>query len=299
MSLLDRAVAVAVPRLPRPLVGAVARRYIAGETLDSALQLTARLNAAGMSTTMDVLGENVTRWEETTHTVDLYVAVLEALHERRLTGNVSVKLTHLGLKLDRQRCTENVRSLVAAAAQRKNFVRIDMEDSSTTSDTLDIYREVRETHENVGVVLQSYLKRSERDAADLARMRARVRVCKGIYREPADIAWLDRKSINKSFLTLVRMLLEQGCHVAIATHDPDLVDGSKRILGELGGCAGSYEFQMLLGVSERMRDALVAEHHPLRVYVPFGPEWYAYSIRRLRENPRVAGHVFRALLHRT
>ena len=299
MSLLDRAVAVAVPRLPRPLVGAVARRYIAGETMESALQLTARLNGSGMSTTMDVLGENVTRWEETTHTVDMYDAVLRALHERRLNGNVSVKLTHLGLKLDRHRCAENVRSLVAAAATRKNFVRIDMEDSSTTSDTLDIYREVREMYDNVGVVLQSYMKRSERDAADLAKMRARVRVCKGIYREPPDIAWQDRNSINRSFLELVRTLLSQGCHVAIATHDPELVEGSKAILAQLGGRAGFYEFQMLLGVAERLRDSLVAEGHPLRVYVPFGPEWYAYSIRRLRENPRVAGHVFRALLHRS
>jgi proline dehydrogenase len=276
-------------------VGAVARRYIAGETLESALRLTARLNTVGMSTTMDVLGENVTRWDETAPTVDLYCRVLHELHERRLTGNVSVKLTHLGLKLDRHRCADNVRVVVAAAAERNNFVRIDMEDSSTTTDTLDIYREVRETHENVGVVLQSYLKRSERDAADLARMRARVRVCKGIYREPPDIAWQDRESINRSFLALVRFLLEQGCHVAIATHDPALVDGSKRILADLGGCAGAYEFQMLLGVAEGLRDALVAEGHPLRVYVPFGSEWYAYSIRRLRENPRVAGHVFRAL----
>lgn len=298
-SLLDRAVAVAVPRLPRPLVGAVARRYIAGETLESALELTARFNAMRLATTMDVLGENVVRWEEAMRTVDVYQRALRELHERRLNGNVSVKLTHLGLKLDRHRCTENVRNLVATAAELRNFVRIDMEDSSTTSDTLDLYREVRETHDNVGVVLQSYLKRSERDARDLARMRARVRVCKGIYREPADIAWQDRDSINGSFLGLVRILLEQGCHVAIATHDPDLVAGSKRILAELGGCAGFYEFQMLLGVAERLRDTLVAEGHPLRVYVPFGPEWYAYSIRRLRENPRVAGHVFRALLHRS
>jgi proline dehydrogenase len=188
---------------------------------------------------------------------------------------------------------------VAQAAERKNFVRIDMEDSSTTSDTLDVYREIRETHDNVGVVLQSYLKRSRSDAMDLARMGARVRVCKGIYREPPDIAWQDRKSINESFLAIVQLLLGKGSHVAIATHDPALVAGSKRILASLGGCAGQYEFQMLLGVAESLRDQIVGEGHPLRVYVPFGEHWYAYSIRRLRENPRVAGHVFRALLHRS
>ncbi|MFN8177065.1 MAG: proline dehydrogenase family protein [bacterium] len=296
MSLLDRAVASAVPRLPRPLVGAVARRYIAGETLESALDLTARLNAARISTTMDVLGENVTRWDETVPTVALYRRALDELSRRRLDGNVSVKLTHLGLKLDRHRCAGNVQTIVTAAAERKNFVRIDMEDSSTTSDTLDVYREMRETHDNVGVVLQSYLKRSLSDAEDLARMGARVRVCKGIYREPPDIAWQDRKSINDSFLAIVRLLLEKGSHVAIATHDPSLVAGSKQILASLGGCAGRYEFQMLLGVAESLRDQIVGEGHPLRVYVPFGEHWYAYSIRRLRENPRVAGHVFRALL---
>ncbi len=296
MNLLDRAVAAAVPRLPKPLVGAVARRYIAGETMGAALDLTARLNAAGMSTTMDVLGENISRVEQADPTVRLYRDVLHALHERKLDGNISVKLTHLGLKLDRARCAANVRSLVAEAAALGNFVRIDMEDSSTTTDTLDLYRELRETHSNLGVVLQAYLKRSLDDAADMGRMGARVRVCKGIYREPADIAFHDRERINRSFLDMVDLLLEHGSHVAIATHDPDVVTGAEAILARRGTDRAQYEFQMLLGVAEGLRNALVARGHPLRVYVPFGREWYAYSVRRLRENPRIAGHVLRALV---
>jgi len=296
VNLLDRAVAAAVPRLPKPLVGAVARRYIAGETMGAALDLTARLNAAGMSTTMDVLGENISRVEQADPTVRLYRDVLHALHERKLDGNISVKLTHLGLKLDRARCAANVRSLVAEAAALGNFVRIDMEDSSTTTDTLDLYRELRETHSNLGVVLQAYLKRSLDDAADMGRMGARVRVCKGIYREPADIAFHDRERINRSFLDMVDLLLEHGSHVAIATHDPDVVTGAEAILARRGTDRAQYEFQMLLGVAEGLRNALVARGHPLRVYVPFGREWYAYSVRRLRENPRIAGHVLRALV---
>lgn len=277
-------------------MGAVARRYIAGETMAAALDLTARLNAAGMSTTMDVLGENISRVEQADPTVALYRDVLQALHERKLGGNISVKLTHLGLKLDRARCAANVRTLVVEAARLGNFVRVDMEDSSTTTDTLDLYRELRETHANLGVVLQAYLKRSLDDAADMGRMGARVRVCKGIYREPADIAFHDRERINRSFLDMVDLLLEHGSHVAIATHDPDVVAGAEAIVARRGTDRAQYEFQMLLGVAEGLRDALVAKGHPLRVYVPFGREWYAYSVRRLRENPRIAGHVLRALV---
>ncbi len=277
-------------------MGAVARRYIAGETMAAALSLTARLNAGGMSTTMDVLGENISRVEQADPTVRLYGDVLRALHERKLDGNISVKLTHLGLKLDRGRCAANVRTLVAEAASLGNFVRIDMEDSSTTTDTLDLYRELRESYSNVGVVLQAYLKRGLDDAGDMGRMGARVRVCKGIYREPADIAFHDRERINRSFLDMVDVLLEHGSHVAIATHDPDVVRGAEAILARRGTDRAQYEFQMLLGVAEGLRDGLVAKGHPLRVYVPFGREWYAYSVRRLRENPRIAGHVLRALV---
>jgi proline dehydrogenase len=293
---LDRFVAAAVPLLPRALVGQVARRYISGEDLGSALRVTAELNARGITTTLDVLGENVTRLEEAGRTVDVYLAVLAGLDGGRLQGNVSVKLTHLGLALDRARCLEHVRAIVEDAARRGIFVRIDMEDSSTTDATLEIYREIRKARDNVGVVLQSRLHRSERDARALADMGARVRVCKGIYREPASIAHQDGRAVNQAFLRIVEHLLSRGCHVGIATHDTSLVEGSYRILEKLGGCAGLYEFQMLFGVTEWLRDSIRRAGHPLRVYVPFGREWYAYSVRRLRENPQIAGHVFRAMI---
>jgi proline dehydrogenase len=296
MRLLDRTVAAVVPHLPRGLVGQVARRYISGEDLESALRATGELNAHGISTTLDVLGEDVTDIRRTDETVALYGRVLAGLREGRLDGNVSVKLSHLGLRLDPERCLEHVRTVVEDAAERGLFVRIDMEDSSTTDATLEIYREIRRTRDNVGVVLQSRLRRSEADARALAETGTPVRVCKGIYREPEEIAYQEGGEINRSFLRIVETLLSHGCHVGIATHDRALVEGSQRILEKLGGCPGGYEFQMLYGVAERLRDTIVAAGHPLRVYVPFGREWYPYSIRRLRENPQIAGHVFRALI---
>jgi proline dehydrogenase len=296
VNVLDRAVAGAVPRLPRALVRQVAQRYISGETLESALQVTRRLNEAGMTTTLDHLGENVTHSGHVSSTAATYREALAEIQTRRLAGNISIKLTSFGLRLDPKLCFEHVRGLVEDARARGIFVRIDMEDSSTTSDTLAIYREIRRTHDNVGVVLQAYLRRSEEDAVALARMGARVRVCKGIYREPASIAFQGHEEISRNFLRLTEILLRAGCHVAIATHDAPLLEANRNLVETMGTPPGRYEFQMLLGVTESLRDRIVRMGLPLRVYVPFGRDWYAYSIRRLRENPRIAGHVFRALL---
>jgi proline dehydrogenase len=296
LNLLDRTVAAVVPRLPRRLVGAVARRYISGETLESALTTTAALNERGFTTTLDVLGENITRIEQTEPTVATYREVVARLAEGELDGNISVKPTHLGLHLDPDRCYKNFRVLLDETERRSMFLRIDMEDSSTTTATLDLYRRLRsEGHDGIGVVLQSYLHRSEEDARTLTELGARVRVCKGIYREPPEIAFQDPEEIRRSFLSIVDILLSHGCHVGIATHDASLIQGSYRLLDRAGGLDGLYEFQMLLGVTESLRDSVLAAGHPLRVYVPFGRDWYAYSIRRLRENPQIAGHVFRAM----
>jgi len=298
VSLLSRSVAAVVPHLPRSLVGRVARRYISGDDLESALRVTLELNARRMSATLDVLGENVADLDEAKDTVELYRRVLGGIRSGGLNANISVKPTHVGLRLDVEKCLAFLGSLVEEAARHDNFVRVDMEDSSTTDQTLRMVRELHETHPNVGVVLQARLKRSEADARQLAERGVGVRVCKGIYREPPEIAYVRGEEINHSFLRIVEHLLAHGCYVGIATHDRALVEGSYRILEKLGGCPGSYEFQMLYGVTERLRDSIVEAGHPLRVYVPFGPEWYDYSVRRLRENPQIAGHVFRAMLGR-
>jgi proline dehydrogenase len=298
VNVLDSAIAAVVPRLPQSVVGRVSRKYIAGETLDSALDATRALNQCGMSVTLDVLGENIDSAGQADPTVKTYRDALSEMDSRSLDGNISIKLTHLGLRVDRAACEANARAIVADAHRRGIFVRVDMEDSGTTDATLEVFRELRSEFSGVGIVLQSALRRSEADARALAAEGARVRVCKGIYREPKAIAFQDATEIRHSFLRLVDILLGHGCHVAIATHDDELVEKSGHLLEERGGCDGSYEYQMLLGVREDLRRDLVAAGHPMRVYVPFGQDWYAYSIRRLKENPRIAGHIARAMLRR-
>jgi proline dehydrogenase len=209
-----------------------------------------------------------------------------------------VKLTQLGLKAAPEFCFQNLRAIVARAAQVGNFVRIDMEDSSCTDSTLELFVRLRSEFGNVGVVLQAMLRRTRRDAERLSRLRSNIRLCKGIYLEPRRIAFQDRELIRRNFLLVLERLLDQECFVGVATHDELLIWDALRLKEQLGLPAESLEFQMLLGVEEELRSILIREGHPLRVYVPFGRQWYAYSVRRLRENPRIAGMVARSVLFR-
>jgi proline dehydrogenase len=205
---------------------------------------------------------------------------------------VSVKLTGLGLKLDEGLCFENVSAIVRCAAERDNFVRIDMEDSSTTTETLEIYRRLRrEGLDNVGVVLQAYMKRTLADIAGLADLRPSVRVCKGIYIEPPEIAYEDFDTVRLNFVEAITALLDVGGYAAVATHDEWVIAEAVRIFAERGLAPEQYEFQMLLGVRSDLGDELVREGHRLRIYVPFGRQWYEYSLRRLQENPKIAGYI--------
>lgn len=292
MSLFDRAVVRLLPAVPRPVVQRLSSPYIAGETLDEARRTVASLNAEGKLATVDVLGEEVTRHDEADAIADAYRDVLAALDGDGLDGNISVKLTGLGLKLDLGLCRTLLTSLVEDAARRSTFVRVDMEDSSCTDDTLALYRGLRgEGYENVGVVLQAYLKRTMHDIAELAPLRPNVRLCKGIYVEPASIAFQEDEVVRRSFGSCLDALLEAGCYIGVATHDEQLI---RYTLGRVTGMSPlEYELQMLLGVRERRAAELVAAGHRLRVYVPFGQRWYEYSLRRLQENPKVAGYVAR------
>jgi proline dehydrogenase len=297
MSLFDRLVVATLPLVPRSLVGRFSRPYIAGVGTADALALVRTLNAGGMRATLDVLGEHIRRPEETEGPRDAYLRVLAEILRQHLDANISIKLTQVGLGLDMELCYRNVREVVAGAAALGNFVRLDMEDSSCTDATLAIYHRLRsEGFDNTGVVLQAMLRRTARDADELAAVGARIRLCKGIYVEPPGMAWQDRETVRRNFAFVLERLLRAGCHVGIATHDERLVWEGVRLVRELGLGPGQYEFQMLLGVAEELRGILVAEGHPLRVYVPFGEQWYAYSVRRLRENPRLAGTVARTVL---
>jgi proline dehydrogenase len=292
VALLDRAIVRLLPAVPRPVVQKLSQRYIAGPELKDARATVRRLNADRKMATIDVLGEEITNEEDAAAIVRAYQDVFADIERCGLDSNVSVKLTALGLKLGVDVCRDNLRTVVEDAAARGNFVRIDMEDSSTTDETLQLYRELREAgHENIGVVLQAMLRRTLEDVRSLADLRPSVRLCKGIYVEPEDIAYREFEAVRANFLRTLEALLDAGCYVGVATHDRWLVDQGRRLIDERALAPAEYEFQMLLGVRPELGDQLVGEGRRLRIYVPFGRHWYAYSLRRLQENPKIAGYI--------
>jgi proline dehydrogenase len=292
MAILDRAIVRLLPVVPRPVVRRISSRYIAGSELADATRVVRALNAQGKTATIDVLGEEITNEEETRVITRSYEEVLAEIDRAELDSNVSVKPTALGLGLDYALVRANMERVVADAARRGRFVRIDMEDSTTIDETLRLYRELREAgHVNVGVVLQASLRRTIGDIEALADLKPWVRLCKGIYIEPAEIQFREFESVRANFVLALDALFETGARAAIATHDEWLIEESKRLIGERGLGREDYEFQMLLGVRPELGDALVGEGRRLRIYVPFGAYWYEYSLRRLQENPSIAGYI--------
>ena len=288
MALLDRAIVRLLPAVPKPIVQRLSSRYIAGPDIDDAIRVVKRLNAKGKLATVDVLGEEISSADEARALAGQYDDVLARIDDEGLDANISVKLTGFGLELDADLCRENLEAVVLDAAARGSFVRIDMEDSSTTDRTLALYRELRGAgHENLGVVLQAYLRRTIDDLRGLEN----VRLCKGIYVEPSEIAYREYDAVRANFVRCLEALVEQGSYVGIATHDEHLIVEALRIISEAGVARDRYEFQMLLGVRPDRADELVAQGHELRVYVPYGTQWYEYSVRRLQENPKIAGYV--------
>ena len=295
MSLFDSAIVRLLPAVPKPVVQLFSSRYIAGAFLADAIDTVRELNAGGKMATVDVLGEEITREEETRAISQAYRDAFVAINGAALDSNVSVKLTALGLDLSYDLCRENLLDVVRTAAGFGNFVRIDMEDSSTTDQALRIYRELREEgHDNLGIVLQARLRRTLDDVHALADLQPSVRLCKGIYLEPGTIAFTNDEAVRANFLRCLDALFEAGCYVGVATHDEWLIGESLLRISQRGLGLLEYELQMLLGVREERRDELVAEGHRLRVYVPFGEHWYGYSLRRLQENPAMAGTIARA-----
>jgi proline dehydrogenase len=292
VSVLDKAIVRVLPAIPRSIVRRVAGPYIAGPTLEDARRVVSELNAGGMRATVDVLGEEVRERHEAEAIARSYHAALAAIEADGLDANISIKLTGFGLKLDRELCRSLVRELVRDADARGIFVRIDMEDASTTDDTLALYRDLRgEGRDRVGVVLQAALRRTIDDVEALSPLRPSVRLCKGIYLEAPSIAFQEFEVIRKNFVACLDALLAAGCRTAIATHDEWLIGRALERVTDVDRKA--YELQMLLGVRPERGRELVAAGHPLRVYVPYGQQWYEYSLRRLQENPKVAGYVAR------
>ena len=301
MSLFTSLVVRTLPLMPKALVWRVARRYVAGPSLADAVATVKRLNDEGAMATVDVLGEEVSERGKAEEALGQYLRVLEAIAAEKLDANVSIKPTMFGLKIEEAFCADEIEQLVSAAHRQQTFVRIDMEDRTTTDATLRIYRRLYEQYGNVGVVLQAYMRRTLADVAALPGQRSprgpvNVRICKGIYVEPREVAWKGFDTVRAAFVAALDKLLANGIYVGIATHDEYLVAAAVALLDKHRVPRERYEFQMLLGVEDGLRRILVAGGHRLRVYVPFGEDWYLYSLRRLRENPAIAGHVTRAML---
>ncbi|NQU05368.1 MAG: proline dehydrogenase family protein [Calditrichaeota bacterium] len=296
MNLLNKITIGVMPVIPKPIVGKVASRYIAGSKLTDAVKQVKSLNSSNAVATIDLLGEFSDNPDHARAAARTYIEVLDTIKREQLDANVSLKPTHIGLKTGYEFCKELVTSIVEHAHKLGNFVRIDMEDHTCTDDTLRLYTEIYEKFNNVGIVLQAYLYRTIRDIQPLMEMKANIRICKGIYVEPRQVAYKDRINIINNFALILRELLKARCYVGIATHCEEVIWYARRIIYELDLKPDEYEFQMLLGVEKELCKILINEGHKMRVYVPFGEEWYAYSTRRLKENPSVAGYIVRDFL---
>ena len=297
MSLFNLLVSKTIMHVPGPIVGIFARGYIAGEELKDAVAVTRDLNSKGMMATIDILGEFIKTREEATFFKEQCLDILREIDQQQLDANLSLKPTQMGLELDKDIAFANIREIVALAAELNNFVRIDMEDHPCTDDTIAFFRRLREEFPgHVGVVLQSYLRRTLDDIESLSDGLLHFRLCKGIYNEPREVAYKDMAIINRSFVCCLDKMFEKGAYVGIATHDEKLVFEALQLVRKYGLKRDDYEFQMLLGVDPELRTLLVDQGHRLRVYVPFGKSWLPYSKRRLKENPSIAQHALRQML---
>jgi len=298
MSLLDRLIRLSLPLIPRFVVGRVGRRYLAGPTLEDAVRTVRALSGEGAMATLDFLGEEVRVAAEVERAELEYTRALEVIQAERLDCNLSVKPTLFGLRLDEGLCRDALGRLAARAAAAGRFIRLDMEDHTATDPTLRLYRELQPRHGNLGVVLQAMLHRTLDDVRALLPLGVNVRLCKGIYREPRALAWQHPETVRASYVRSLERLLGGGAYVGIATHDEPLVFAGMELVDRLGLPRDRYEFQMLLGVDPELRRLILGRGHRLRVYVPYGDDWYGYSLRRLRENPTIARHVIRAFFSR-
>ncbi len=274
----------------------VTQRFVAGEEIAEAVEAIKQLNSKGISATFDHLGESISSEAETLEEVREYQRLIDSIVSHGLDSNVSVKLTQLGLDIDGELCYRNTRAIVEAAHRQQNFVRIDMEDSSKTEATFDIFKRLRAEFENVGIVVQSYLYRTEKDIEEMLELGARIRLCKGAYKEPESVAFPDKADVDKNYVKLMKMLLPSGIYHGIATHDPNMIEATKRFAAEAGIAPDRFEFQMLYGVRRDLQESLIKEGWRMRVYVPYGKFWYPYFMRRLAERPANIWFVMKSMM---
>lgn len=295
MKLLNSAIVTFVKLLPKPVVHIFAKKYIAGETLADAVRVTKELNQKGILATIDVLGEAVNTKRESELAKKECLEVLDAIEQHKLNSNLSLKPTQLGLIIDKDFCYAQISEILEKAKGFNNFVRIDMEDSSTTDATFEVFNSLKEKFSNVGIVVQAYLKRTYDDVERLNKTGTHYRLCKGIYVEPEAIAFKDRQEVRDNFLKVLELMFDEGNYVGIATHDDYLVKGAYDLIKRKNISKDRFEFQMLYGVNEDLRDKINADGYKMRIYVPFGEHWYKYSVRRLQENPQLAWYIAKSV----
>ena len=299
--MFNRLITWMLPLMPEKLVWLFSKKYIAGKTLDDAVRVSKELNGQCIMITIDLLGEFIKTLDEAEGNKTAYLQIIDRIESEKIRGNYSIKPTSFGLLLDPEICYQNVREVVAKAASFNNFVRIDMEDSPCTDLEIALFRRLRkEFPKNVGLVLQAYLKRTQQDIENLldihsAEIPINFRLCKGIYIEPEAISFKKYEEINRHYLTDLERMFVKGIYPGIATHDKPLVEGAYRLLEQYKVPKNMYEFQMLYGVTPELRKSIVEKGHPMRVYVPFGKDWFGYSTRRLKENPKIATHIIKAI----
>lgn len=293
-----------LPYMPRDLVWLFSKRYIAGRRIEDAIRVCKELNAKGMMVTVDLLGEFITELSQAEENKKEYLQIIDTIQAENINGNYSLKPTMFGLLIDKDVCYANIREIVAKAASYDNFIRIDMEDSQCVDLEIELFRKLKaEFPKNVGLVVQAYLKRTLSDLENMLDMHTpevplNYRLCKGIYVEPESIAYKNYHEINAHFLEDLEFIFKHGIYPGIATHDKPLVDGAYKLIEKYQVPRERYEFQMLYGVTPQLRNSILEAGHRMRIYVPFGEQWFAYSTRRLKENPRMAWDIIKALFVR-
>jgi proline dehydrogenase len=302
--MINKMIAGILPYMPKKLVWIFSRKYIAGETIEDAIRVSKELNSQGIKVTVDLLGEFITSLQQAEENRIAYLNIIDRIQSEHIDGNYSLKPTMFGLLIDKEICYRNIREIVQKAVGYNSFIRVDMEDSQCTDLEIELYRKLKnEFPANVGLVVQAYLKRTLDDLKNLMDLHSagnplNYRLCKGIYIEPEAIAFKKYQEINDHFLEDLEFLLKNGVYAGIATHDKPLVEGAYRLIGQYQVPRDRYEFQMLYGVTPELRRSIVENGHVMRVYVPFGKEWFGYSTRRLKENPKIATHIIKALFIR-
>lgn len=304
MMWFNKLIASILPYMPKGFVWLFSNRYIAGKTIDDAIQVSKKLNEEGYLVTVDLLGEFITKLHEAERNKIEYLDIIEQIEKNDIKGNYSLKPTMFGLLIDKDACYQNIREIVKKAAGHGSFVRIDMEDSQCVDLEIELFRKLKhEFPKNVGLVLQAYLKRTFKDINSMLDLHnhevpLNYRLCKGIYVEPEKIAYKKYEEINAHFLEDLEFMFQKGIYPGIATHDVKLVEGAYQLIEKYKVPKDKYEFQMLYGVTPALRQSIIENGHRLRVYVPFGEQWFAYSTRRLKENPRMANDIMKAIFVR-